>query len=126
MTDTMEQGEGCGEKFTPGPWYVRTLNGHGFDQVHAGHDDFCIADVDMINGKGGLASVGLCDGTRKPKRGELEANARLIASAPELYEALKGLIEAMHSTSRTPMRDIEKAIENGRAALLKASGGKDV
>lgn len=54
---------------------------------------------------------------------EFSANARLIASAPELYEALKRLIDALEGQSRTPMQDIEIAICVGRAALIKAQGG---
>lgn len=56
-------------KHTPGPWTVRTLENFGFNVVH------------YINGdKFDISRVAKCHD---------EANARFIASAPELLEHLK-------------------------------------
>lgn len=47
---------------------------------------------------------------------ELAANARLIAAAPELLEALQGLLNALPSATTHP------AIKVARAAIAKAIG----
>lgn len=61
-------------KFTPGPWTV--LPGVPGDRdPWILHDGCKVATVD----------------TSCPDPGELEANANLISSAPDLYEALKAL-----------------------------------
>jgi hypothetical protein len=78
---------------TPGPWKAR-YNGSCW-QIDDEHD--AVATTQFCYAPAG------------------EANARLIASAPELYEALEAMIFA-HDTIQ-PM-DFEKA----RAALAKARG----
>jgi hypothetical protein len=47
---------------------------------------------------------------------ECAANARLIVAAPELLEALEGLLNALHSHTTHP------AIKSARAAIAKAKG----
>ena len=46
-----------------------------------------------------------------------EANARLIAAAPDLLEALRSLLDALPSATTHP------AIRSARAAIAKATGG---
>ncbi len=46
------------------------------------------------------------------------ANARLIAAAPSLYEALKDLVDSMGCNAKLPYNVCEKA----RAALQRAEG----
>ena len=58
-------------KFTPGPWRVESFR--DFASIMAGEDEICYIDDDLT-----------CDSVR--------ANARLIASAPEMY-ALLGRLE---------------------------------
>lgn len=73
-------------KHTPGPWRYR---GWPSKRIDAGAEPFNsgqIAEVDTYGTKG----YGI-DGKSAAK--EAEANARLIASAPELLEAVKDLIE---------------------------------
>lgn len=56
--------------FTPGPWEVNTFAGRPYREVFSGNQ-------------------GLCDcGIYGQEAQEIEANARLIAAAPEMYEAL--------------------------------------
>ena len=65
-------------KHTPGPWEVRTdpKNAYWFAGSTISNGHFRICDVQMIG----------------PTQGEVgAANASLIAAAPELLEALKGL-----------------------------------
>ncbi len=52
-----------------------------------------------------------------------EANAHLIASAPELFEALKWFIDDISGT-HTVMLDFDANVVRARAALAKAAGEK--
>ena len=104
-------------KFTPGPWL--------FSSYKSGNS------VIVIDGKEfDVATVNY------PNR---DANAHLIAAAPDLYEALKNTtahLVAAHSLLQSGgqkaaasntmfeimLKDYEKSIEVGRAALSKARG----
>ena len=79
-------------KWTPGPWHSR-----GFPTISAG------------KGKGMIAKVL----ERYMDRAEREANASLIAAAPELYEALEMMLEFPKAGPST---------STARAALAKARG----
>lgn len=59
-----------------------------------------------------------------PQGGEAEANARLIAAAPELLEALQGLANALEATPgpRGVMELVPSQLENARAVIRKARG----
>jgi len=52
---------------------------------------------------------------------ERDANARLIAAAPDLLEALKSLIDMDVAYQRGPK--VAEAVENADAAIAKATGG---
>lgn len=84
-------------KFTAGPWAVSKLIG--------------VDDLGIVNVYGSaVARIGNLD-IANP------ANAALIAAAPELYEALAGLVAATKSSSGQPCNgDWEKAF----AALAKS------
>jgi hypothetical protein len=63
--------------------------------------------------------------------GEAEANARLIAAAPEMRDALKALIAAWDKTGEHGDWDCAEGINNvdqwwdvARAAIAKATGDK--
>ena len=98
-------------KFTPGPWCVgHTLQGGSktvprFEAyVHAGeisNHGNCIAVVHMGDA-----------GAIHNDRQSVEANARLIAAAPDLYDALSKFVEHFGDPFKT-----------ARAALAKADGG---
>lgn len=70
----------------------------------------------------GLWSVRASDGGRVAR--ELgDADARLIAAAPELLEALEGVLGELLSTGRTsPL--IEKTIERARDTIDAAKGAQ--
>lgn len=107
-------------KFTPGPWAVR------YDYVvqAPSFDDGRLVPVAQPYGVNS-------DGT------DLFANARLIAAAPELYEALDQLLTDM-LIAQGNMRDaakhdprwegcaeaIQPRVDAARAALAKARGEK--
>jgi hypothetical protein len=71
--------------------------------------------------------MALAAGPRNASLEELKANARLIAAAPELLEALEALFEhcaMIHSKwgDGDNTREAHEAISAGRAAIAKAKG----
>jgi len=90
------------EGFTPGPWAVERAD-----------DAYCIANV-------GNLVIMPCGG--KVKHDNAEADARLIASAPDLLEALEMIVaEADSYTARTG-KPVYNWLDQARAALAKARG----
>jgi hypothetical protein len=102
-----------GAKFTPGPWVV----GHS-DPWSLENDRFGTFAWTGIKGKRGkVVAIAMTVGSHdKP---EYQANARLIAAAPDLVEELRKVLE-WATTERAPLRDAE--ISSIRAALAKAEG----
>lgn len=95
---------------TPGPWYV-------------GPDNriWRRSPSDLYEYGGGVAGdsriAAAFDGPASwVNKFPSEANARLIAAAPELLEALEGLLNALPSATTHP------AIAQARAAIRKATG----
>ena len=86
------------EKHTPGPWKIGTPPPNGEQTV--GTDQGLMVAV-------ATTSAGV----------QTKANARLIAAAPDLLEALKGLMAL--SDHRVDLRD---AAKDARAAIAKATG----
>ena len=89
-------------KHTPGPWEYR-WNGHYFD-------------VGILTRESIVPIFpAVCIGVQAG----LEANARLIAAAPELLEALKDIVEW------TELGDYEESfLAKARAAISKAEGAQ--
>lgn len=86
---------------TPGPWLVAS----GTTTVYALNEGFnrftaCVQGVHILSS-------------------ELEANARLIAAAPDLYEALKAIVE-LDDGDKPDLWHFEKEFEQARAAIAKA------
>ena len=111
-------------KHTPGPWLLEN-RGYKFIVSKPG-DGYITRDVCRMDGSTMAAF-------------EQEANAQLIAAAPDLLEALKTVtshLVAAHSLLERGgkkaaasdrmfaqmMKDYEKAFEAGRAAIAKAGG----
>ncbi|MCP1243011.1 hypothetical protein [Acetobacter lambici] len=86
-------------KFTPGPWRVRFGN---------------IGHVTAENG----ALVSKCQ--RLTSLCNLQANARLIAAAPDLYGALERVVNV--SAEIAPEAQDANVFADARAALAKAQG----
>ena len=103
--------------FTPGPWLLRTT------PTSAG---LCHI-VSAADWRGAFIYG---DGIRKgvddalPKAQELAANARLIAAAPDLLEALQRIEEYWNQDqNETAMADAcWHAINTARAAIARATG----
>ena len=55
-----------------------------------------------------------------------DANARLIAAAPELLAALKAIVEDHLHTTFPPYSPGESPYDKGRAAIARAEGGSDL
>lgn len=95
-------------KHTPGPWCVRDLP---TQQRYIGPSE-----------DGGAPSVALVLARVNVPDERLAADARLIAAAPDLLEALCLAVEAMkHSLPNGLTGDAEQA---ARAAIAKATGSK--
>lgn len=99
-------------KHTPGPWFTHR---EGFSTVY----------IEARIGGGLIQEVAACGPTNQGSE-QQEANARLIAAAPELLEALRGLDEAYcragtHLTREERTEDRKRLIA-ARAAIAKATG----
>lgn len=94
------------ELFTPGAWGISPQRTSFNEMVLLGGD----------NGKYLIATIPDCSYTPAQN----EANAKLIASAPDLYNALKDLIKWHHEHNAISFTD-EQMITKGVAALLKAN-----
>ena len=88
--------------FTPAPWSV-LVNPMGVDCVVG--DDCTICEM---------------PGWDADYEDEERANTRLIAAAPDLYEALKELIDMDVAYQRG--QKVSDAVDKARAALAKAEG----
>jgi hypothetical protein len=101
---------------TPGPWTI-DLGGEGY------MGEYRIAEFDSARAykRGGVDAV----------RAEDEANARLIAAAPDLLAALETLlanatITATGDYARVTLDDLYAARAAARAARGKATGGDPI
>jgi hypothetical protein len=91
---------------TPGPWYV----------------DSC--DDDLVFSTNGLHIATVGNAEQEQPFAEITANARLIAAAPELHEALEFFFNIMHDYESSRRKGyISIAFDQARAALAKAKGG---
>ena len=86
-------------KHTPGPWVATHANGNDFI-VKAG-------DIEVVAGCGCYGSPYM--------RGNPDADARLIAAAPDLLEALQGVLRVADRAT--------DEFDAARAAIAKATGG---
>ena len=100
-------------KHTPAPWKLTLINpgpskGSVFEHWRIGNEE------------AGNAIVAECyDWTLN--KSERDANARLIAAAPELLEALEGLIHSVEHEVEPHGRMVD-GIVNASAAIAKAKG----
>jgi len=104
-------------KPTPGPWqwYWRAENPEE-------HGD--VADCGVFHEKrpGHAYSIARCP--RYETREQWEANARLIAAAPDLLEALEGIVAADFESVPRPAvyRAVKMLQDEARFAIAKAEG----
>jgi hypothetical protein len=96
-------------KHTKGPWHIGAGNGEGSVFADTGRTRL---------EQGGTTLYSICSVTRGWNDGEDAANARLLASAPELLAALRGLMQYVGGWDESG--DHPCAI--ARAAIAKATG----
>ena len=72
-------------KHTDGPWLISTIEGEGDLMVGGGSDGSKIVADIRVDQLSVFTAVE-----------EQEANAHLIASAPEMYEALRAALDTIH------------------------------
>jgi hypothetical protein len=84
---------------TPGPWHADTNVAGDYTQVKAHPNKF------------------ICEVDGREKEYQNEANARLIAAAPELLEALADLCYVVGHTYKD-----SKVFKDARAVIAKATG----
>jgi hypothetical protein len=93
-------------KHTPGPWEIRTDN----DGTHiVGGDRFY--DIAKV----------VIESTDTAAHYETQANARLIAAAPEMYEALKAIASFRRNMTNESLENIG-GINDGRDRAIKLTG----
>lgn len=106
-------------KFTPGPWHVQK----GFNTIFTTSDPAKQTGITIAIAKVLDDQVG--------SQSECNANASLIAAAPDLYEALKEVLLAERLGTRPPetamqaeekLDRIKYAVNKAEAALAKARG----
>lgn len=85
---------------TPGPWSIRTGGGQPIEVIPP------------INIRGTICEL------------DNEANARLIAAAPELLEALTALLTCTELNMDDMEQETRELIGQAQAVILKATGDK--
>jgi len=104
--------------FTPGPWEVIAACEHHGAYVTSPWGT-TLADLYNMSNPSDLSVRN--GGSSKPiPFVDSEANAHLIAAAPELYQALEALCELADGLGEH--LEFDAACENARAALAKARG----
>ena len=100
-------------KHTPGPWYVR--QDREFYKNHA--QPFCISNKPEGDDDYDEDSIWVCR-CMDSWDDEMKANARLIAAAPELLDALKLACEVLRARGNTGIAlHCEKAIAKAEGAV---------
>jgi len=100
-------------KYTPGPWNIGSSDlPVSRMSIHCkGHKDSCHSTVALMVSRG---VIGI-------SHDEEFANARLIAAAPELLEALKDCVAVM-DRELAGLKVIQPELSAARAAIAKATG----
>ncbi len=105
-------------KHTPGPWTAdRMFLGNSKDR----RSGFTVNGPDAEP-----LPVRICDIRCSPEAGFAvsEANARLIAAAPDLLGALNSMLRAFEYGKATSFAEWEMSADFARAAIAKAKGGQ--
>ena len=104
------------QQYTKGPWVLKVTR----------HDDFTVAEIEIDASpyRGDVARLQSCENIDGIATDELLANARLIAAAPELLEALEEF-EAEYDKvdlAKAEPPELTAAVLAARAAIAKAKG----
>lgn len=107
------------KQFTPGPWRHSRDEFEDWGVVRGGPADLPIAKC-FLGYSGAELEVHRLNGTDP-----LEANARLIAAAPDLLEACKALVKWCETGDGKPLDsedEMDKEWQMAVAAIAKAGG----
>jgi len=104
-------------KHTPGQWHIGSGNGEGSIFADNGRTRLEI---------GGTTLYPICQVNRKWEDEEDEANARLIAAAPELLQAIKDLFRECAMVHKSwgdgdNTKEADAAIKRAKDAIAKAT-----
>ena len=102
---------------TPGPWLVR-FDEDQFDPTHSTLKIIDGRDESVNHTHGALSLAFINVSAFAPHMGEPLANARLIASAPELLSALESLVADFERIIGRPI----EAEHEAKAIIAKAKG----
>jgi hypothetical protein len=102
MNTTTNKGGNMGTQHTPGPWHIAE---------YGTNEDGTPKHYGIVRGEVTIANLGT---STNENAKEIDANARLIASAPEMLEALKILIDSLiWEAERGAVRALLARIEGG-------------
>jgi hypothetical protein len=96
-------------KHTPGPWII--------EQYGHYEDGYCKWEVLGTDPSYIYGQILVCEG-----QGHELANARLIAAAPELLEALQWIVEVHLDDQLSHEKDPELWLDQAQTAIAKATG----
>jgi len=116
-------------RHTPGPWTIQADKGRTFSDESVDHGGYRI-DADHVEQLAYVwnfsdrfdPTTGQQDGTRPFGSHEAEANACLIAAAPELLEALSNAEEFVNRHSEPWYMSGQALLSHIRSAISKATG----
>ena len=103
-------------KYTPGKWHVFKIY-NGKDSWE--NDSY---DVGIYSDTGGAKIATVETWIGKAESIECDANADLIAAAPELLEALKAMVAIWEGPRELAALRFAKSVIDARAAIAKATG----
>lgn len=93
-------------KWTPGPWHTGTAEFRSTDAVFGPIDGLTVS----------VGVIAQCGAVARPRE-ENEANARLIAAAPDLLAALVRLVDTVDQYDGS-----HAGLDDARAAIALATG----
>ena len=99
---------------TPGPWAI--------NHAGSGRDGkFIYDEVYVYAPSSGVEDIAVASDIADPLGGDSMPNARLIAAAPELLEALISLLESFEAMERGEVYK-KLTVKDARSAIKKATG----